>query len=105
MTNRANIVLQGSSLRDTTSEIAIRHSCSSCGSPILMEYKCKPDVTWIAMGTVDEQSVVGLLPEPCEHIFLKSKASWWKIPGDDKLPKYQKFPGSLQSSWNQWIAE
>ena len=103
--DRADITLEGGSLQTTASEIAVRSSCSSCGSPLLMHYKCKPGVTYIAMGTVDEQSVVGSLPEPYEHIFLQSKASWWKISEGDNLPKYQKFPESFGRFLDEWIAE
>ena len=102
---KANISLEGGSLQTTASEIGVRSSCSSCGSPLLMHYMCMPAFTYIAMGTIDEQSVIGSLPEPYEHIFLQSKASWWKIPEGDALPKYQKFPEEVHRLLDEWIAE
>ena len=102
---KADLSWKGNSFKTSSSEAAIRTHCSSCGSPLSMEYKSRPDITSIAMGTVDDKSVVGSLPKPSEHIFLESKASWWDISDDDKLPKHQKFSEDSQRFLDGWLGE
>lgn len=47
----------------------------------------------MAMGTVDQESVVGRLPRPYAHIFLRSKAVWWEVGEGDGIERWEGFPG------------
>ena len=90
---KAAISWQGNSIRYSESELAVRSFCALCGSSLEMTYKDSPDTTYIAMGTIDEEMVIGSLPKPHQHIFLKSKASWLEISEDDGSAKHRAFPG------------
>ena len=52
------------------SSIAVRGFCQNCCSPLFMKYHCRPDLTRVALGTVDESSVVGGLKRVEEHVFF-----------------------------------
>lgn len=85
------------------SSLAIRSSCSQCGTPLFMEYHATGDTIGVAAGTIDEGSVVGKLAGPSSHIFVAEKAAWFTIP-DDGLRRYDRFPDSLQEAIDAWKA-
>jgi len=58
-----------------------------------------PTITSIAMGTIDESS--GRIPSSKEHIFLKDKASWLKLP-DDGTARHEKFDAPFQERLNKY---
>ena len=70
-----------------------------------MQYKFEPHKISIAMGTVDEESIVGSLPMISEHIFLQDKAKWWKLADEDGTQRYKTFPKEFQKSLDQWKAQ
>lgn len=70
-----------------------------------MMYHCRPDGTSVAMGTVDEASVVGKIPAPTEHIFLGEKAGWWNVASGDGLARYAANSPSFQARMDEWIAK
>ena len=71
-----------------------------------MKYHCRPDVTHVAMGTVDDGSVVGEIVKPCEHIFLKEKAVWWKFSDDDDgIARHDGFDETFQRRFEEWEAK
>ena len=90
-----------SEFKRNNTPIAYRGHCGYCGSPLFMKYHCRPDVTSIAMGIIDNASVKGELPKPCEHIFLKEKACWWNL-GDDGLARYDGNPEEFDQSIEEW---
>lgn len=57
-----------------------------------MKYHCRPDGTSVVMGIIDDESIVGKLPRPKEHIFLKEKARWWDVADEDGLARHFAFP-------------
>lgn len=60
--------------------------CKVCGSNILVELDDEPEVSYLAMGTMDGN------PEtpPGYHIFVGSKAHWFHITDD--LPQHDTLP-------------
>lgn len=60
-----------------------RYFCSGCGSPIYSQYDDKPDVVYVRIGTIDDDT--GLSPDI--HIHVASKAPWYEIRDD--LPQSQ----------------
>ena len=85
--------------------IAIRGSCGKCGSPLFMKYHCRPDGTSIAMGIVDNPGVIGKMPQPTAHIFLKEKAEWWSLPDNDGLARYDSFDEAYEKRFEEWISK
>ena len=85
--------------------IAIRGSCSNCGSPLFMKYHCRPDGTSVVMGIVNDASIVGKIPYPKEHIFLREKAKWWDIRSDDGLAQHESFNQAFESRLAEWVAK
>ena len=57
------------------------------------------------MGTVDDGTAVGEMVKPSEHIFLKEKAAWWSISGDDGLAKHKGFDEPFQRRLEEWQAK
>ncbi|KAL2073356.1 hypothetical protein VTL71DRAFT_10680 [Oculimacula yallundae] len=90
--------------RTTYSELGERTHCSSCGTPISMQYKCDPDSISITAGSIDEESLKGPLPKVSQELFLSEKASWFDVPGDEKgqCPKYEKFSVNFQRQLDAW---
>ncbi|KAH6722183.1 Mss4-like protein [Leptodontidium sp. 2 PMI_412] len=86
------------------SEIADRTHCSTCGTPISMQYKCQPENISITAGSIDEESLKAPLPKVSQHIFLSEKASWFEIPGDEKekCQKFEKFSTNFQKKVDGW---
>ena len=68
-----------------------------------MKYHCRPDGTSVAMGIVDDASVIGKLPLPKEHIFLQEKAAWWELPRDDGIARYAAFNETWKGRLEEWI--
>ena len=60
-----------------------------------------PKTFGIAVGTIDEESVVGELAGPSNHIFVAEKAAWYRIP-DDGLRRYNGFPEEMQKTIDAW---
>ncbi len=69
-----------------------------------MKYHCDPDETSVVMGIVDDEHVVGEMPRPAEHIFLKEKARWWSIPDGDGLARYEGFTEAYQARLKDWVS-
>ena len=67
-----------------------------------MKHHCRPDVTSVTMGSVDEASVTGSLPKPNEHIFLTEKASWWDLDSKDSLERYETFDPPFEKLLHAW---
>jgi hypothetical protein len=59
-----------------------------------MQYKLKPEKNFITAGSIDEESVKGVLVKPSEHIFLSGKAGWYEVP-DDGMKRFERFPGAF----------
>ncbi|KAH7356841.1 Mss4-like protein [Rhexocercosporidium sp. MPI-PUGE-AT-0058] len=94
-----------SSLTQTSySQLGDRTHCSTCGTPISMQYKCQPEYISITAGSIDEESLKAPLPKVSQHIFLSEKASWVEIPGDEKekCQKYEKFSANFQKKVDGW---
>jgi hypothetical protein len=92
------------SLKKTSySDMAIRSHCAECGSPISMQYKCEPERISITAGSINEESVRGVLPKIKAHIFVDSmdKAGWYEIPKDN-VPRYSKFSTGFQKKLDVW---
>jgi len=85
------------------SSLAVRSSCSQCGTPLFMEYHATGDTISVAAGTIDEGRVVGKLAGPSSHIFVAEKAAWFTIP-DDGLRRYDRFPDDFQEAIDAWKA-
>ncbi|KAH8687826.1 Mss4-like protein [Tricladium varicosporioides] len=85
------------------SQIAERCHCAECGSLISMQFKCEQEFISISVGTFNEDSIKGKLPEVTAHIFVESmgRASGYKLP-DDNVPKYAKFTTSFQKRLDNW---
>lgn len=66
-----------------------------------MSYHCEPDVIGIVLGTVDEETVNGILGKSGAHIFVDEKAGWYELP-EDNVPRYSGFPSSFQAIINDW---
>ena len=70
-----------------------------------MKYHCRPDGTSVAIGTVDDGTVVGSMVKPIEHIFLKEKAAWWSVSGDDGMARHEGFDEPFQRRLKEWAAK
>ena len=62
--------------------------CRRCGSPLVATHVGR--VTEVVLGTVDGDPGV----RPGEHIFVGSKAPWYRIA--DALPQFEDWPPGLQ---------
>lgn len=71
-----------------SSKDATKFFCKTCGSPLISTYDNKPDVLGIPLGGIEGISEV----QPEAHIFVASKASWYKIL--DSIPQFEAWPGS-----------
>lgn len=92
-------------IKTTASDIAVRGSCRSCGTPLFMKYHCRPDGTSVTVGTIDDQSIVGTLPKLKEHIFLAEKAPWWDIAEDVSVARHAGFNEPFQLRLKEWNAK
>ena len=74
-----------------SSDNVTKFFCKTCGSPLISTYDNKPDVLGIPLGALEG------LPEinPEAHIFVGSKASWYKIL--DTIPQFDAWPGSEEA--------
>jgi|TARA_R110002003_G_scaffold48_26_gene4174 hypothetical protein len=64
------------------SDIAERTFCSSCGTPLTMEYKFDENRISVTMGSVDSKTMSCELPTVKTHIYLSEKAPWVVLPED-----------------------
>ena len=63
-----------------------RSFCSECGSSLLFHHAAAPELSFIAVGSLDEDP--GSRPQ--SHIFVASKAPWYEITDD--LPQHPEYP-------------
>ena len=61
--------------------------CSKCGSPLFIRRLNDPQLTVIALGTLDDDPAV----RPQRHVFVASRAPWYDIA--DTLPQFKVYPG------------
>ena len=55
-----------------------------------MQYDFRKEKIYIAMGTVDDESVVGELPQLGEHIYVgKGEHASWEVQLDDGVNRMQ----------------
>lgn len=68
-----------------------------------MQFKCEQEFISISVGTFNEDSIKGKLPDVTSHIFVESmgRTSGYKLP-DDNVPKYAKFTTSFQKRLDNW---
>jgi hypothetical protein len=59
--------------------------CRECGAPLASMHSKWPDVTYLLMGALEDDS--GVTPQ--YHIFTGSKAPWHEI--SDSLPQYERW--------------
>jgi len=57
------------------------------------------------MGTADDETVVGTIVRPKEHIFLREKAGWWEISENDGLERHEAFDEPFQRRLAEWEAQ
>tara|TARA_B100000214_G_C23651548_1_gene483168 strand:- start:151 stop:567 length:417 start_codon:yes stop_codon:yes gene_type:complete len=70
----------------SSSKLCERVFCMNCGSNIMFINKNIPDKYYVSIGLIN-----GNLQLPkAHHIFVGSKASWYKI--DDDLEQHQEYP-------------
>ena len=70
----------------SSSKLCRRVFCKNCGSNIMFVNKNIPDKYYVSIGLINGNPK---LPE-AEHIFVGSKASWYKICDD--LKQYKEYP-------------
>ncbi|KAI0189862.1 Mss4-like protein [Astrocystis sublimbata] len=87
------------------SDVAVRGWCSRCGTPLFMKYHCRPDGTSITTGLLDNEHIGDSLPPIKEHIFLGDKASWWKVPSDDRVARHSSFNEAFTRRLQDWSAK
>lgn len=56
------------------------------------------------MGIIDEASVVGSMPQPKEHIFLREKAKLFSVDRDDGLARHDGFNEPFQNRFSEWVS-
>jgi len=74
--------------RYQSGENVTKSFCSVCGSPLVSEYKNKPNILGLPLGGLDQSP--GNSPEA--HIFVGSKSPWYEITDD--LPQHHTWPDS-----------
>jgi len=87
--------------RKQYSDLADRTHCAECGSPISMQYKFQQDQISITAGSINEESIQGILPKVTAHIFVQEKAGWDHLP-EDRAPRYTKFTTGFQKKVDAW---
>lgn len=77
---------------------ARRYFCSRCGSALWVWDPRWPELVHPHAGAIDTP-----LPAPPEnvHIMLGSKASWVKVEGPVKDPRFEKYPGMSLAQWHE----
>lgn len=74
------------------SDTAQRKACGKCGSWMVMNYTATPELTYLAMSSVDftdmSESDVARF-KPSHHIFTSQRAAWSRIT--DGLPQFPRF--------------
>ncbi len=66
-----------------------RWFCRVCGCPLYMTITGYPDRVWLAVATLDGDAHPGHPKNKEFHIFVGSKAPWYKIT--DELPRHEQF--------------
>jgi len=61
--------------------------CSRCGSPLFIRRLNAPDITVVAVATLDDIGAAA----PARHVFVASKAPWHTIV--DALPRFRIYLG------------
>lgn len=61
--------------------------CSRCGSQLFIRRVNKPEFMVITLASLEGE----LNAQPARHVFVESKASWYKIT--DALPQFKVYPG------------
>lgn len=87
----------------TVSELATRSMCKTCGASLSIQYHCYPDKTHVAAGTVVKGAEK--LPKVGVHIFVKEVPSWYSIPSDDGLPRWDGFDDEFTERQRKYEAE
>ncbi len=64
-----------------------RTFCRNCGATLQFVRESRPDIFWLAIGTLDDDPAV----PPGHHIFVNSKAPWFEITDD--LPQHDERAG------------
>ena len=77
--------VKGKPTRFPSSREARRGFCSVCGSSLTMQYVGTPDVTDVALGSLDDPAAV----TPSRHIWTESRLPW--VHTDD-LPSHGRGP-------------
>lgn len=70
-----------------------------------MKYHCRPDGTSVTMGIMDEETMLGDLCRPKEHIFWSEKMKWWEVGEGDGLEKHEGFNEPFQKRLADWEAK
>lgn len=65
---------------------ARRSFCRECGGRFLFDWARSGEHLWLAAGTLDDDPDM----RPAFHIFVGSKAEWFRI--EDGLPQYETYP-------------
>lgn len=89
------------------SKVGERAYCATCNTPLAMRYKIEMDVTALALGAVDEDSLTPAAREALRlttHIFTSQKA-WWLDIKDDGLIKHDRFKGDFETKMLQYESE
>lgn len=70
-----------------------------------MQYDCYPEKTHVTASTVveDVTDIMKTL-KPGDHIFLKDKPEWYRIP-EDNAPRYEGFDQSFLDRQTRWDEE
>jgi hypothetical protein len=74
--------------RYASSDNVTKYFCRVCGSPLISEYKDRPDVLGVPLGGLEGELAVGAQA----HIFVDHKASWFAIADD--FPQFGAWPES-----------
>ena len=88
-----------------TSDAGFRGFYMLCGIPLFMIYHCEPEQIGIAVGTIDEGSVLrdegAEMEKSVGHIFLREKAGR-EVLGDDDIERFEGFGGGFEEMLRRW---
>jgi hypothetical protein len=62
---------------------------------------CEPEQIHLTAGTIDEESIKGVLPKVTACIFVPKRTGMW-YDMDDKIPKFEKFSSGFQRKIDSW---
>jgi hypothetical protein len=86
-----------------SSVIADRAYCADCKTQLYMFYPMDPLVTWITIGSIDEDSVDSELIRPKGHIFVEQKVKWFEITDGERQSK--RHHGGFEDEIDEWLQE